>query len=236
MILMNALRSLLFLASMMLSAIIIGLLALPALLKREWSIGISKIWAQTCLGALHLFCGIKDQVEGGEHIPQGAALIACKHQSMWETLKLTVLLPRPCFVLKKELKHWPFFSWFARRDGFIFIDREAGASALREMTEQAKARAAEGAQIIIFPEGTRVKPGEGVPFQPGVAALAKALGIPTIPVTHDSGAFWIQPGPEKRAGTVTMTFMPAIQAPKDRKAYLRHLKETIDGPVPEGTA
>ena len=228
---MAKLRSILFLVSMMLSALIIGIVALPALLRREWSIAVSKLWCRTCLLSLHVFCGIDDRIQGQEHLPKGAAIIAAKHQSMWETLRLTTLLPRPSFVLKKELKHWPIFSWFARRNGFIFIDREAGSSALRDMTQAAKTMAAEGAQIIIFPEGTRVKPGEEAPFQPGVAALAKALSLPTIPVTHNSGAYWIQPGPEKKPGTVDMTILPALPAPRDRKAYLMQLKDAID-PVP----
>ncbi|MEM7739170.1 MAG: lysophospholipid acyltransferase family protein [Pseudomonadota bacterium] len=226
---MTKLRSILFLASMMISALIIGVIALPALLRRDWSLAISKLWCRTCLLSLRVLCGIDDRITGADYLPKDAAIIAAKHQSMWETLRLTTLLPRPSFVLKKELKHWPIFSWFARRNGFIFIDRAAGASALRDMTIAAKERAAEGAQIIIFPEGTRVKPGEKAPYQPGVAALAKALGVPTVPVTHDSGRYWLQPGPEKKAGTVDMTIMPALPAPKDRKAYLAQLEAAIDG-------
>ncbi|MEO1657351.1 MAG: lysophospholipid acyltransferase family protein [Pseudomonadota bacterium] len=226
---MTKLRSILFVASMMLSALIIGIVALPALLRRDWSLAISKFWCRTCLVSLKMLCGIDDQVHGSEHLPQGAAIIAAKHQSMWETLRLTTLLPQPSFVLKKELKHWPIFSWFARRNGFIFIDREAGASALRDMTNAAKAMAAEGAQIIIFPEGTRVQPDHDAEFQPGVAALAKALKVPTVPITHDSGKYWIQPGPEKRPGTVEMTVLPALPAPRDRKTYLADLQAAING-------
>ncbi|MEM0930323.1 MAG: lysophospholipid acyltransferase family protein [Pseudomonadota bacterium] len=226
---MTKLRSILFLVSMMLSALIIGIVTLPALLRRDWSLAISKLWCRTCLFSLKVLCGIDDRVHGTEHLPSGAAIIASRHQSMWETLRLTTLLPRPSFVLKKELKHWPIFSWFARRNGFIFIDRDAGASALRDMTNAAKRMASEGAQIIIFPEGTRVRPGEDAAFQPGVAALAKALQVPTVPVSHDSGRYWIQPGPDKKPGTVEMTVLPAIPAPHDRKAYLSDLQAAIDG-------
>ncbi len=226
---MTQLRSILFLASMMLSALIIGIIALPALLRRDWSLAISKLWCRTCLLSLKVLCGIDDRIEGAEHLPTGAAIIAAKHQSMWETLRLTTLLPRPSFVLKKELKIWPVFSWFAMRNGFIFVDREAGASALRDMTNAAKAMAAEGAQIIIFPEGTRVKPGEEAEFQPGVAALAKALKVKTVPITHDSGRYWIQPGPVKEPGTVHMKVLPALAAPRDRKSYLSSLQAAIDG-------
>lgn len=223
------LRSIIFLTYLFLAALVIGIVAFPALLKREWSLAVSKVWAGSSLFVLRTVCGVRDEVEGAENIPEGAAIIAAKHQSMWETLKLTVLLPRPSFVLKKELSHWPIFSWFCKANGFIFIDRDAGASSLRDMTNQARAMASEGAQIIIFPEGTRAKPGEDVPFQPGVAALAKALKVPTVPVGHNSGEHWVNPGPMKNPGTIHLKFHPAIHEVGKRDRYLADLKTVIDG-------
>ena len=228
------LRSIIFLTYLFLAALVLGILALPALLKREWSLAISKAWAGSSLFVLRIVCGVRDEVEGPENIPQDAAIIAAKHQSMWETLKLTVLLPRPSFVLKKELANWPVFSWFCRANGFIFIDRDAGARSIRDMTKQAKAMASEGAQIVIFPEGTRAKPGEDLPYQPGVAALAKALKIPTVPVGHNSGEHWVNPGPEKIPGTIHLKFHPPIPEVGNRDSYLSALKTAIDG-VPETT-
>ncbi|MEM9837982.1 MAG: lysophospholipid acyltransferase family protein [Pseudomonadota bacterium] len=225
-------RSLIFLTYMFVLSVILGLIAMPVLLKREWSIAFSKFWARSVLVGLTVFCGIKDQIIGEENLPKDAALIASKHQSMWETLRLTTILERPSFVLKKELKHWPIFSWYCRANGFIFIDREAGASSLRDMTNQAKDRLAEGAQIVIFPEGTRSKPGERIPYQPGVAMLAKTLGVPTVPVRHDSGRFWKQPGPKKEPGTVTLTILPAINDASNRKTFLRSLETAIEGDEP----
>lgn len=223
------LRSVGFLVFLFLFSLLVGVLAFPALLRREWSLAVSKWWAGTNLAALRLFCGIDDRVLGAEHLPEGPALIAARHQSMWETLKLTTLLDRPSFVLKKELSRWPVFSWFCRANGFIFIDRKAGARSLRDMTEQARARIAEGAQVVIFPEGTRSRPGEHLPFQPGVAALARALGVPTVPVTHDSGRFWQQPGPIKKPGTITLEIFPPITDASNRKEFMRTLEDTIHG-------
>jgi len=220
-------RSVIFLTYMFSASIVFGLLALPALLKREWSIAFSKFWAGNLLGALKLFCGVNDEVVGAENIPEGPLLVAAKHESMWETLKLTVLLDKPSFILKKELKHWPIFSWYCRANGFIFIDREAGTKTLRDMTTQAKARAAEGHQIVIFPEGTRSKPGEVLPFQPGVAALARSLGVPTVPMTHNSGTCWLQPGPEKRPGTISLRIDQPIHDASNRKAYMKALEGSI---------
>jgi 1-acyl-sn-glycerol-3-phosphate acyltransferase len=223
-------RSFFFLTTMFLGALLLGLFGWPALFKREWSIAVSKLWARTSLGALKLFCGIDDRVIGGENVPSGAAVIAAKHQSMWETLRLTVLLPQPAFVLKKELSRWPVFSWFCRANGFIFVDRQAGASALRDMTAQARIQSAHGSQIVIFPEGTRVPPGERVPLQPGIAALARALEIPVVPIAHDSGSFWVQPGPRKRPGTITMTVHPPIEDTSNRRRLMAALEEALQGP------
>lgn len=227
---MTTLRSYLFILFMFLFAIVIGLVAWPALIKREWSLGVSKLWTGGTLLALKVLCGVRDEIYGAEHLPSGPAIIAAKHQSMWETLKLATILPRPSFVLKKELRNWPIFSWFAIANGFIFIDREAGARSLRDMTNKARDRLAEGAQIIIFPEGTRSRPGERLPYQPGVAALAKALDVPTIPVSHNSGDHWLQPGPLKKPGTITMTIHPPITDASNRKAYLRAVEDAIEGP------
>ncbi|MEE4212350.1 MAG: lysophospholipid acyltransferase family protein [Parvularcula sp.] len=221
------LRSFLFLSTMFVAAIFFGIFGAPALLKREWSLAVSKMWARISLGALKLFCGIDDRIEGEDNLPPGAAIIAAKHQSMWETLRLTVLLPRPSFVLKKELERWPVFSWFCRANGFIFVDRKGGATALRDMIAKARVETARGSQIVIFPEGTRVPPGERVPLQPGIAALSRALSLPVVPVTHDSGAHWVQPGPIKVPGTITMRIFPPLGEGLDRKRIMSALEHAL---------
>lgn len=232
---MLVLRSYLFVGFIFAWSIIIGLTTFPALMKREWSLAVSKLWARGILGALNVLCGISDRIEGAANLPDGPAIIAAKHQSMWETLRLTTLLPRPSFVLKHELKRWPIFSWYCRANGFIFVDRQAGARSLRDMTNQARDRLAEGAQVVIFPEGTRSKPGERLPLQPGVAALARSLGVSTVPVSHNSGEYWLQPGPLKRPGCITLTIRTPIEDASNRKAYLKAVEHAIEA-TPEATA
>lgn len=226
---MQTFRSYLFIIWMFSFSIVAGLVCMPCLLKREWAIGFSAFWARGVLAGLNVLCGVRDEIHGSENIPSEGCIIAAKHQSMWETLRLQTLLPRPSFVLKKELAQWPIFSWYCRASGFIFIDREAGAKTLRDMTNQARERLAEGAQIIIFPEGTRSAPGERLPYQPGVAALAKALGAPTVPVSHNSGEHWTQPGPQKTPGVIELTFHPAITDASNRKLYLKAVETAIEG-------
>lgn len=132
--------------------------------------------------------GIRWRIEGS--IPDGAYLVAVKHQAMVETVEVLRLVNTPVVVMKRELTTMPLFGWVTRRYGVIGVDREAGASALRQMMVQAKAAVASGRPVVIFPEGTRVPPGETPPLRPGFAGLYRALGMPVVPVALDSGRTW----------------------------------------------
>ena len=132
--------------------------------------------------------GTRVAVKGA--IPPGAYLIAVKHQSMFETLEMMRIARTPIVVLKRELSRLPGFGWATRRYGVIPVDREAGAKALREMLVAGKEAVASGRPVLIYPEGTRVRPGETSPLQAGFAGLYKALGLPVVPVAVDSGRLW----------------------------------------------
>jgi 1-acyl-sn-glycerol-3-phosphate acyltransferase len=143
--------------------------------------------------------GTRVEVHGA--IPAGAYLIAVKHQSMFETLEIVRLAKTPVIVLKRELSEIPGFGWATRSYGVIPVDRDAGAKALREMLAEGKRATASGRPIIIYPEGTRVRPGQTPPLQSGFAGLYRALGLPVVPVAVDSGLTWGANLP-KRAGIV----------------------------------
>ena len=162
----------------------------------------------------HKFCarwlvGVSTRIEGTP--PRGACLVACKHQSMFETLEIILLLDEPAIVLKRELADIPLWGWVTRRYGVIPVDRAGGAAALRRMMRAAEAAIAEGRPIAIFPEGTRVPPGEQPPLQPGFAGLYRALKLPVVPVAVDSGRLWPRRGFIKRPGIITMRFLDPIQ-------------------------
>jgi 1-acyl-sn-glycerol-3-phosphate acyltransferase len=144
--------------------------------------------------------GIRSVVVGA--VPAGPHLIAVKHQSMYETIEMVRLADTPVIVLKRELSAIPLFGWTTRQWGVIAVDRDAGAKALREMVAQAKQAAASGRSVLIFPEGTRVPPGQTPPLRPGFAGLYRALGLPVVPVAVDSGRLWRR-GLAKRSGVVT---------------------------------
>ena len=144
---------------------------------------------------------LRIRFEWDGEIPEGAYLIAVKHQAMVEAVETLRFARTPVVVMKRELSQIPLFGWVTLRYGIIPVDRNAGAKALREMMALGAAAIADGRPVIIFPEGTRVPPGEAPPLQPGFAGLYRALGLPVVPVAHDSGKLWPRGGP-KQSGTI----------------------------------
>lgn len=143
--------------------------------------------------------GIRMAISG--RVPDGAFLIAFKHEAMVETVESLRFARMPVVVMKRELTQIPLFGWVTRRYGVIGVDREAGAKALRAMLADAKQAIAQGRPVAIFPEGTRVPHGQRPELRPGFAGLYRALGLPVVPVAHDSGRLWGR-GLVKRPGTI----------------------------------
>ena len=178
-----------------------------------------QLWARITLRSLERLCGIRIALDGREYLPRdGPALIAAQHQSAFDTLFWLTVLPRPAYVLKQELVELPLFGPLLTASGFIAVDRTAGAQALRRMVEECRIAIANGRQIVIFPEGTRVPAGERGVVQPGVLALARALKLPVIPAATDSGLCWGRNAFKKRPGTITVSVYPpiAVQAGEQR--------------------
>jgi 1-acyl-sn-glycerol-3-phosphate acyltransferase len=186
------------------------------------------IWIDGTLWLLKHVAGIGYRVTGTENLPATPAIYASKHQSAWETLFLSRYLNFPAFVLKKELLSIPLFGWFIKRAGMIAVDRKAGASALRGMARQATETLESGRSILIFPEGTRVAPGQTKPYQPGVAALYTQQKVPVVPIALNSGLFWGRQAFIKKPGTIEVQILPPIPPGLDRKAFMRDLESRIE--------
>jgi 1-acyl-sn-glycerol-3-phosphate acyltransferase len=153
--------------------------------------------------------GISFEIEG--RIPEGAYLIAFKHEAMVETIEALRFARKPVVVMKRELTTIPLFGWVTRRYGVIGVDREAGAKALRTMLAEGKRAIADGRPVAIFPEGTRVPHGQHPPLRAGFAGLYRALGLPVVPVAHDSGRLWGR-GLAKRPGAIRVRVGEVIPA------------------------
>lgn len=172
-------------------------------------------WAGFNRACARYLLGITTRVEGS--VPNGPALVAIKHQSMFETTEIALILDTPATVMKSELGRIPLWGRLTRVYGIIPVDREGGGAALRRLLRAADEAKAEGRPIVLFPEGTRVAPGERPPLEPGFAGLYRALGLPVVPVALDSGKIWPRRSFVKRPGVVTMRFGDPIPPGLPRK-------------------
>jgi 1-acyl-sn-glycerol-3-phosphate acyltransferase len=183
-------------------------------------------WVRFHRWCARLLLGIRSRVEGP--LPQSAVLVAAKHQSMYETMEIVLMLREPAIVLKRELADLPGWGRAAQLYGMIPVDRAGGATALRRMLKAAERAVAEGRPIMIFPEGTRVSVGERPPLMPGFAGLYRALGLPVVPVAIDSGRLWPRHRFIKRPGLVTFRFGEAIPPGLPRKEIEARVHQAIN--------
>jgi 1-acyl-sn-glycerol-3-phosphate acyltransferase len=208
---------------------LLGLIGLPlSFIWRPFAHVIARIWGHGSLWLLRVMCGITYEIRGSEYIPQGAALIASKHQSAWDTVIFWVLLKRPAYVLKRELIFFPVFGWYLILLKNIYIDRSSGASALKRMLREAKERVSENRPIVIFPEGTRTAPGASTTYHPGVAALYQSLALPVVPVALNSGLFWRKNAFVKKPGMITIEFLPPIAPGMRGRDFLATLQTQME--------
>lgn len=187
---MRSIRALAFNTLFVGLTVALGLCGIPV---RLWAparaFDLARLWIRLTLGLLRHVGGIRIVVEGRENLPIGAAVIASQHQAGIDTLVWFTLVPRPSYVMKKELRRIPLVGPLLEPAGMIAVDRQAGAAAMRTLLRDADAALAAGRQVVIFPEGSRVAPGTRVKLQPGIAALV-GRGAPVIPVATDSGHAW----------------------------------------------
>lgn len=169
-------------------------------------------WARLNLWWLATICKLRYRVTGTEHIPKETAIIFSKHQSTWETLALQKIFPPQVWVLKRELLWVPFFGWGLAILGSIAIDRKAGRKAIEQLVDQGRQRLESGRWVVVFPEGTRVAPGQKGRYRIGGAVLAEQTGHVIVPVAHNAGEFWPRRGFIKRPGEIQVVIGPPIQS------------------------
>ncbi|WP_326523651.1 lysophospholipid acyltransferase family protein [Sphingomonas sp.] len=174
-----------------------------------------RAWTRYHRRCARLILGIRVVASGT--IPAGPALYPAKHQAMFETFELVALLDAPVVVMKRELARIPMWGWAAQRYGMIVVDREGSAAALRGLMRAAAAAKAEGRSVVIFPEGTRVPPGEAPPLKPGFSGLYRALGLPVVPIALDSGTAWPKHGVKRPDTPIRFAFQPAIETGLPRR-------------------
>lgn len=225
-------RSLVFIFAFYVATAVFLVLGSPLLLgPRAWAMAGLRAHAHATLWLMKWVVGTTMEVRGREHLPDGAFLVAAKHQSTWDTIALIPLFPDPALVMKAELLKIPLYGWFCKKFGMIPIQRETGPSALRAMLKAAKDRASENRQIFVFPEGTRRPPGAVPDYKPGILLLYDALELPCVPVALNSGLFWPRDSWMRRPGTIVVELQPPLPTKLPRKEFKQRLIDAIEGPT-----
>lgn len=205
------LRSTIFFLGQVFSTLLIG----PAMLamkpfRFELRYAMANLWVRFSLWLLKAVCGLRYEVRGLENIPARSGLILCKHQSAFETLVLQAIFPPVVFILKRELLKIPVWGWAMATQEPIAIDRKARSQAMKQILKEGEARIAAGRWVVLFPEGTRVAPGQRGKYGSSGGLLAHRAGCPVVPVAHNAGEYWTRNGFLKFPGVIQVRIGPAL--------------------------
>lgn len=198
-----------------------GLTAMMALcmlptvfMPRDKAMKIVSLWVKTVYLLERFFLNLDYEVRGRENLPQsGSFLVAAKHQSAYETMKLHILFEDPAIVLKRELLAIPVWGLFLKKIDPIAIDRSNREHAMKSLIAGALHVRDQGRPIVIFPQGTRVAPDatpDKKPYRAGIAKMAEAANLPIIPMALNTGLFWPRNSWFKRPGKIVFEFLPAL--------------------------
>ena len=235
---MAFLRSLLFFLGMLVITPIFALLVILIFpLNNITRSRMASQWAHCALFWLKLTCKLDFEVYGRENIPNHPSIILCKHQSAWETIALQTIFPPQIWVLKRELLLIPFMGWAWISLSAIPINRSAGREALKQLVKHGKDRLARGLWVVIFPEGTRIAPGERGKYHIGGAWLAAHTQTTVVPVAHNAGLFWRKNAFIKQPGTIKVSIGKPIETAglkpdevnKQVEAWIENEMTQLDG-------
>ena len=232
---MLTIRSFIFTAFLFVTAILAGVIVcLTFFMPFGYKWGMTVGWCRLGVWAADFFCNLKVEVEGRENIPDEASVLMIKHTSALEAFWHVTAFPRTSWVIKRELLWIPFFGWaIALMLQPIAINRSAGGSAVRQVMEMGKQRLRDGVWVTIFPEGTRMPPGETRRYGASGAALARHAGVKIVPVAHNAGDFWPRRSFTKKPGTVRVVIGPPIEPLPSAKQTNLVVQEWIESTMLE---
>ena len=221
--------TLLFIWTLLFAAFfVVACLFLPL---RERSV-LVRTWTYVIFAMLKWICRLDYRVTGREHLPPGAHVALWKHSSAWETFAMIIICPPQAWVLKRELLWVPIVGWGIRQLHSIAIKRSSGHSAVKQVVDQGKQRLAEGLWVMIFPEGTRMAPGETRKYGVSGALLAREAGCLIVPVAHDSGYYWQRRGLLKKPGTIQVVIgKPIDPAGRDPRDVNEEAQAWVEGTI-----
>lgn len=224
---MRWILSLIFIVQMyVVMAVMAVVLAIPALIDRRAAFFAVHSYCAWVRFTLRLLCGLKTEVRGP--VPQGEVLIASKHQSFLDIIILSSVLPRPKFIMKRELIYAPFLGLYALRIGCIPVDRGKRGAAISKMKEAVAKGSGQPGQLIIYPQGTRVAPGVVVPYKVGAGLLYDQLGQPAVPVATNVGVFWPRHGILRKPGLAVIEFLEVVPPGLKVGDFMRRIEPMIE--------
>lgn len=201
--------SVVFIVQMYLAMVVFALIwAIPALISRELAIRAVHAYCSWVRRSAAALVGLKSELRGA--VPTGEVLIAAKHQSFFDIIIIASAVPRPKFIMKRELMFAPILGQFALRIGCIPVDRGGRAQAVARMKADVARGAALPGQLVIYPQGTRVAPGDTKPYKVGAGLLYNQLEQPCVPAATNVGVFWPKRGLLRHPGLAVVEFLPAI--------------------------
>ena len=232
-----ALRSALFVLWMTLTVIPWALFALvlSIFIRGQRLYWPTMMWLRVAIWGCRVICGVQHRLHGMEHLPtradsHAAVLLACKHQSTWETFALPGLMPHPlAYVFKRELLYVPFFGWAMGRLDMIHIDRSKRTEAWNKVAAQGKRLFAEGVWVIMFPEGTRIDRGQAGTYKTGASRLAIDAGVPIVPIAATSARCWPRKSFLVRPGVIDISIgKPIPTAGRKPDELMREVEAWIE--------
>ena len=220
-------RSFFFLIQMYLMMLVMGLLFFPwALFSRKGAYAGVRTYCRWVKWTASWMVGLRSEIRG--KIPKGELLIAGKHQSFFDVIMIVSVVDRPKFIMKASLKWAPILGQYAMRIGCVPVERGKRAEAIKYMMEEVKSGSAPAGQLIIYPQGTRVAPGDDVPYKIGTAVLYHITGQKCVPAATNVGVFWPRYGIYREKGTAVVEFLDPIEQGLDKKAFMSRIKEVIE--------
>jgi len=186
-------------------------------------------WGEGVRFLMRWILNITVEIRGRENLPEDRpVIVACKHQSAWETTYIQNLAFNSAVILKRELVFIPIFGQVLLAAGAIQIDRSKGKSVLPELIKSAKKQMEGNRKIFIFPEGTRSMAGKPGRYKAGIFKLYEALNIPVVPMAHNAGYFWPRRGFLKKPGVIVVEILPQIEPGLPEVKFMKHLEKTIE--------
>jgi 1-acyl-sn-glycerol-3-phosphate acyltransferase len=189
---------------------------------------VLRLWSAGFIWAARTIVGVRYSIKGRDNIPDRPVIFVCNHQSYWESIAFTVLIPHINIITKAEAMDIPVFGWGLRHAPMIAVYRSHRGSNIRRIVREAQKCLAEGRSILLFPEGTRVKPGQTRRFERSLELLYRICGVEIVPVAHNAGLCWTEGFATKAAGLVTMRFYPPIAIGLDPKTVALGIERMLN--------